>query len=135
VVGMKAMFRGCKHLKTIYAGNGWLTDAVNESDEMFYGCTGIVGGQGTTYDVNHVDISRAHIDGGPSDPGYLTGIEDTAQRGDVNADGEVTIADVNCIIGVILGAPDVYGGRADVNADGEITIADLNAVISIIIGG
>ena len=42
------------------------------STEMFVGCTRLVGGEGTTYDVYHTDASYAHIDGGPSDPGYLT---------------------------------------------------------------
>ena len=53
--------------------------------------------------------------------------------GDVNGDGEVNIADINCIIAVILGAPNTYGDRADVNADGEVNIADINAVIGIIL--
>jgi hypothetical protein len=45
---------------------------------------------------------------------------------------KVTIADVNCIIGVILGDPDTYQGRADANDDGEVTIADINVVLSYI---
>ena len=53
--------------------------------------------------------------------------------GDVNGDGEVNIADVNCLIGVIQGAEDIYEGRADVNKDGEVNIADVNAVIDIIL--
>ena len=39
---------------------------------MFYNCTSLVGGQGTTYDANHIDKTYAHIDGGPSNPGYFT---------------------------------------------------------------
>lgn len=54
-------------------------------------------------------------------------------RGDVNGDGEVNIADVNCLVSVIQGAEDIYEGRADVNADGEVNIADVNAVIDIIL--
>ena len=53
--------------------------------------------------------------------------------GDVNGDGEVNIADVNCLISVILGAEDIYEGRADVNVDGEVNIADVNAVIDIVL--
>ena len=53
--------------------------------------------------------------------------------GDVNGDGEVNIADVNAIIGVILGANS--NPRADVNGDGEVNIADVNAIIDIILGG
>ena len=132
VTSMESMFNGCKHLETIYAGYGWRTGAVSESDNMFYGCTSLVGGQGTVYDEHYVDVTRAHIDGGSSNPGYLTGKYDTL-RGDVNADGEVNIADVNCIIGIILGGPDIYGGLADVNVDGEVNIADINAVIGIIL--
>jgi len=56
--------------------------------------------------------------------------------GDVNADGEVTIADVNAIIDIILGAEvdEDTMTRADVNGDGEVTIADVNAVVDIILG-
>ena len=53
---------------------------------------------------------------------------------DVNGDGEVNIADVNCVIDVILGGNDIYEGRADVNRDDEINIADVNAVIDKILG-
>ena len=67
---------------------------------------------------------------------YFTGEEGTPDEtivGDVNGDGEVNIADVNCLIGVIQGAEDIYEGRADVNNDGEVNIADVNAVIDIIL--
>ncbi len=52
--------------------------------------------------------------------------------GDVNLDGEVSVADVNSIIEVILKG--VVNGTADVNRDGEVTVADINSVISIILG-
>ena len=53
--------------------------------------------------------------------------------GDVNGDGEVSIADVNAVIDIILsGNSDM---RGDVNNDHEINIADVNAVIDIILGG
>ena len=132
VWNMESMFAGCKHLETINVGRDWSTYAVTESSEMFNGCTHLVGGQGTVYDANFVDAARAHIDGGPDNPGYLTGHVDTL-HGDVNGDGEVNIADVNCVIGVILGDPDIYEGRADVNGDGEVTVADINDVINAII--
>ncbi len=55
--------------------------------------------------------------------------------GDVNGDGEVNIADVNCLIEVILGytSDGVFHGRAYVNDDFEVNIADVNEVISIIL--
>ena len=66
------MFKDCINLTTIYVGNGWNTDKVTSSDNMFLNCTSLVGGAGTVYDASHVDASYAHIDGGPSNPGYLT---------------------------------------------------------------
>ena len=72
VAYMTDMFYGCSGLKTIYVGSDWSTAAVTTSSEMFYDCTSLVGGMGTTYDANHMDKAYAHIDGGPSNPGYLT---------------------------------------------------------------
>ena len=56
-------------------------------------------------------------------------------KGDVNLDGEVTIADINAIVQVILGGQvsDDLRGRADVNEDGEVTVADINSVIDLIV--
>ena len=69
------------------------------------------------------------MQGEKTDPGYPVG--------DVNGDGEVNIADVNCVIDVILGAreADEFEGRADVNGDTEVNIADVNAIIDIILRG
>jgi hypothetical protein len=39
---------------------------------MFRNCPNLVGGQGTKYDESHTDATYAHIDGGESNPGYLT---------------------------------------------------------------
>ena len=69
---MKSMFYYCRALKTIYAGDGWSTAAVTSSYWMFTGCTKLVGGMGTTYSASHTDKTYAHIDGGPSNPGYFT---------------------------------------------------------------
>ena len=66
---------------------------------------------------------------------YANMPQDVPLTGDVNGDGEVNIADVNCLIGVILGTRQAseFGGRADVNDDDEVNIADVNAVIAIIL--
>ena len=77
VTNMEAMFGACFDLETIYSGNAWSTAAVPSSEDIFGGCTSLVGGQGTTYDANHVDKAYAHIDGGPSNPGYFTSINST----------------------------------------------------------
>ena len=51
--------------------------------------------------------------------------------GDVNSDGEVGVADINALIGLII---DGQATRAaDVNNDGEVNIADVNALIGLIL--
>ena len=126
VESMKYMFYGCSNLTTIYAGDEWTTDAVTSSDYMFSGCTSLVGGAGTTYDANHVNADYAHVDGGPSNPGYLTA---SGQTGDVNGDGKTTIADVTALINYLLsGEP--TAGNCDVNGDSKVTIADVTALIN-----
>lgn len=72
VTNMSRMFSNCPELKTIYAGEEWSTEKVTESTEMFSDCTNLVGGMGTVYDADHIDAAYAHIDGGPSNPGYFT---------------------------------------------------------------
>jgi len=52
-------------------------------------------------------------------------------RGDVNGDGEVSIADVNAVVDFILNGE--YDSIADVNGDGEVTIADVNIIVDIIL--
>ena len=71
---MFKMFYRCSNLTTIFVSNNWTTQALfpSHSSDVFTGCTKLVGGAGTTYDPNHVDYEYAHIDGGPSNPGYLT---------------------------------------------------------------
>ena len=73
---------------------------------MFRDCANLVGGAGTTYDANHVDYTYAHIDGGTSNPGYLT---------DKNASStyRVMIA-VEGNGEVSYGAPDTVSGGHDV---------------------
>jgi hypothetical protein len=62
-------------------------------------------------------------------------IEREFPKGDVNGDGEVTIADVNMLINIIMGNQydDFTMERADVNTDSEYTISDINEIISIIL--
>ncbi|MBR5053829.1 MAG: BspA family leucine-rich repeat surface protein [Bacteroidaceae bacterium] len=74
VTNMYYMFGACNNLETIYVGNGWNTAAVTDSEDMFYNCTSLVGGQGTTYNAEHVDASYAHVDGGTINPGYFTAL-------------------------------------------------------------
>ena len=66
------MFAGCENLKTIYVGNGWNTNKVEESEGMFENCPNLVGGKGTKFNSEITDTTRAKIDGGKENPGYLT---------------------------------------------------------------
>lgn len=72
VTGMSWMFVDCGSLKTIYVGDGWTTTSIDESQFMFFGCYDLVGGAGTHYDEDYTDYTYAHIDGGTTNPGYLT---------------------------------------------------------------
>ena len=136
VTDMSYMFYGCSNLRTIYVGNGWSTAAVEESYDMFNNCTNLVGGQGTTYDENHVDKAYAHIDGGTSNPGYFTA-KNAGLRGDVNGDGEVSIADVTALINYLLtgNASGINLANTDCDQDTEIGISDVTTLINYLLTG
>jgi len=69
---MSSMFCSCSNLHAIFAGNKWNVDKVTDYSFMFYADTKLVGGAGTKYDASHTGRDYAHIDGGTSNPGYLT---------------------------------------------------------------
>ena len=131
VTYMNNMFEGNTLLRTIYVGNGWSTAAVTGSANMFYNCTSLVGGKGTTYNSsNPMDKTYAHIDGGTSNPGYFTA-KNAGLRGDVNGDGSVNISDVTALIDYLLtgNASGISLSGADCNQDGSINISDVAALI------
>ena len=141
VKSMYRLFSGCPLLKTIYAGIGWNTESVSKTiikydssqygDELFSGCTSLVGGAGTKYDANRTDYTYAHIDGGTANPGYFT-YKAAAEPGDVNGDGSVDVADIASIISVMAGsASGSLAANADVNGDSTVDVADIATVISI----
>ena len=55
------MFNYCASLEKIYAATSFTTTLASENFDMFYGCTSIDGGAGTTYDGNHTDIEDMHV--------------------------------------------------------------------------
>ena len=65
----------------------------------------------------------------------LTGIGDEPLVGDVNGDGEVSIADVTALIDYLLGneGAAVSEEAADVNNDGEVSIGDVTTLIDILL--
>lgn len=73
VGNMTSMFNRCSNLTTIFCGDGWNTDNVKyNSNNMFSGCINIIGEAGTTYSPSHTDKEYARVDGGISNPGYLS---------------------------------------------------------------
>ena len=59
----------------------------------------------------------------------------TAGVGDVNGDGEVSLADVTALVALVLDEPmpPDYSGRADVNGDGETSVADVTNLTTLIL--
>ena len=71
VTNMSEMFYGCSQLKRIFCIEGW-DNSLRNGEAMFWGCKSLVGGAGTIYDQNHIDITYARLDGGTANPGYFT---------------------------------------------------------------
>lgn len=130
VVEMDQMFYDCRMLGQILVGDGWSTESVTSSGNMFYQCWSLVGSAGTYFDDDHIDAGYAHVDGGKNDPGYLT----KALNGDVNGDGAVDVADIAAIIDVMAGSGLEFKDRADVNADSSVDVADIATIIDIMAG-
>ena len=122
VTNMNYLFRGCSRLATIYAGSGWTIPAVTAGNFMFSGCTNLVGGRGTTYDASHVDKTYAHIDGGPSNPGYLTAVDYGLSVGGV----AVTYKNASNITG-----PGIVSGTASYNPSTRmLTLNNVNITLN-----
>lgn len=71
----------------------------------------------------------AHIDGGSSNPGYLSSL----RSGDVNIDGVVNVADVTELIRIVLHRGSYSYEIADVNGDGTLNVADVTALIQMVL--
>ena len=130
VTDMSYVFYGCSALTTIYVGEGWSTEKVTDSFSMFTNCTTLVGGLGTVYDAEYTDKTYAHIDGGTSNPGYLTM---KLAKGDANGDGNINIADAVATVTNILGQPTeaaFYKYAADMNTDQVIDIFDVTLIVN-----
>ena len=52
--------------------------------------------------------------------------------GDVNGDGEVSVADINAVVDMINSGSVAASG--DVNGDGEVNLADINVIVDVILG-
>ena len=127
------MFKGCSALNTIYVGSEWTTNNIETSNEMFSGCTNLIGGKGTHYNANHTDYTYAHIDGGPSNPGYFTAKDAPVIDATFDSNGVLTIGSGT----TMTDALESVGGRAEVaktitaivwNNETELTDDDLQGL-------
>ena len=81
-------------------------------------------------------MPAAVIDDYRNAPGWkdfqnIVAIDDEVIVGDVDGDGEITIADVNFLINAILN--DLNDTQYDMNGDNEVGIADVNILINIVL--
>ena len=58
------------------------------------------------------------------------------QKGDVNGDGQVNVADVTALVNIVLGKDTTPHDTAtvDVNGDGQVNVADVTALVNLILG-
>ena len=71
-----------------------------------------------------------------SEIGFQTPLPKPVLMGDVNHDGNITIADVTALVNIILGKDtdkDLDLKSTDMNHDGQITVADVTALVNIIL--
>ena len=65
------MFGSCSSLKTIYASSSFNKNNITSDKNMFYGCTSLVGGNGTSFVAKATDKTYACIDKS-GQKGYFT---------------------------------------------------------------
>ena len=81
-------------------------------------------------------VQAVYINGTLSPWSNRTMVNIPWQKGDINHDGEINIADVNQVTdAIMMNAPSVCAvAVCDLNGDGEINIADINVIINKILG-
>ena len=96
----------------------------------------------TTAGIFDFKVQAHYIDGSTSAWSNEQRVElrereaETWLRGDVNLDGQVNVADLNCLVEVIMGlrpASD-FDRRAYINDDDRVDVADINELVAIILG-
>lgn len=87
VTGMSYMFANSMSLRTIYVSSSWSITSVTNSAGMFSECYSLVGGRGTEFSQDYTGVDYAHIDGGTSNPGYLTDINAEPSESEAWFDG------------------------------------------------
>ena len=125
----------CKHIydnsgTRIQAKTQYLVLAPHQSTTLRFEFDNVV--DGWNYFIMGMYYSSGEMQRFCSTPWYIMNVPDEPIHvpGDVNGDGEVTIADINSIIDVMLS--NGTNPAADVNYDREINISDINKVIDYI---
>ncbi len=85
VKDMYQMFRGCTALSTIFCDGTW---SCSNSNQMFVGCTSLVGGMGAAYNSSNLSVDYAH----PNENGYFTSSTYTISLAD-DADNNTVISE------------------------------------------
>lgn len=81
VTATSYMFSGCSSLEKIQCNKDWSAMSnITKSSDMFGDCASIVGGYGTPFDANHVNVEYARPDGGTDAPGYFWKAGDTGEE-------------------------------------------------------
>lgn len=102
-----SMFSGSDLLETIYVSEKWTLDAMEYGNNMFNGCTSLIGGEGTPFQGNRTrDYIYAIIDGGTYSKGYLTGVDLPDYTLTYNTDGNpIAPADYSYMSVAIMPTP------------------------------
>jgi len=98
-----------------------LTQIFNDTHSVNIGAIG----EGT------VTITARTTDGSNKSASCVVTVGKIEQLGDVNGDGEVTIADINVMIDLVI--TERFQSEYDLNNDGEVNVADINLLIDLLL--
>jgi uncharacterized protein YjdB len=98
-----------------------MTQIYNDTHSLNIGAIG----EGT------VTITARTTDGSNKSASCIVTVGKQELPGDVNGDGEVSIADINIMIDLVIS--ESYQPEYDLNGDGEVNIADINLIIDLVL--
>ena len=131
--GALAAFQEGKYQNTIWVR---VTDEATINYGIQYQGKSTAGGRWTCWATDGIEITRYYdpeTDGLDEEDQLLETLRYTI--GNVNEDGDISIADVTSLVNIILGKTTDYRQElADVNEDGDISIADVTSLVNIILG-
>ena len=115
----------------ILVGHNFIIDGYDENG-LVHVNWGWHGQQDGYYDIATLTVGKLSFDDWQ---GMYVGLvpKTTSMTGDVNADGQVDISDVNAVIDIMLGKAQP-SMASDVTSDGQVDISDVNAIIDIMLG-